>query len=230
MWPLGCCWGHFCTGFHRIAWGGGGKQPFLSPWLLKTSLFCLNELTLTSLMDSCPFLVLCPFLTQCNPTPPQPLSNCESPFEESNPGWWMPSLCELEKRAALLDVPVEFAQKLIHSSFGGRNRQWMEAETYVIICYSLAPGLPLWNISVEEKQVFSSRVIAAGLFAEEVLGNCAVIWNHRKQWAFFVVNDVLLLSASQPTATKKCLESKLKSCKGKMKRAYNPDTAQLGLC
>ena len=33
----------FCTVFHRIAWGGGGKQSFLLHWLLKTSLFCLNE-------------------------------------------------------------------------------------------------------------------------------------------------------------------------------------------
>lgn len=31
------------------------------------------------------------------------------------------------------------------------------------------------------RSLFSSGVIAAGLLAEEVLGNCAVIWNHRKQ-------------------------------------------------
>lgn len=88
----------------------------------------------------------------------------------------MPSLCELEKRAALSDVPVEFAQKWIHSSFGGVNRWGMEAETYVIICYSLAgwPSLGL-KLFCDEKEVFSSGVIAAGLLPEEMLGNYAVI-------------------------------------------------------
>lgn len=60
------------------------------------------------------------------------------------------------------------------------------------------------------RSLFSSEVIAARLLAEEVL-NMSIL----------VANDVLL-SALQPMATKKCLESKLKSCKGKMGESVQP--------
>lgn len=135
----------FYTVFPRTARGGGGTQSLLLRWLLKTSPFCLNELTQLSLPWWIRVLSLyfAPFWHRAIPPPPEPLSNCESLFEKSNPGWWMPSLCGLEKRAALSGVPVEFAQKLSPSSSGGINHSWMEAETYVIICYSLACWLPL---------------------------------------------------------------------------------------
>lgn len=106
-------WGNVTPGilrrsavFHRIARGGGGKHSFLLHWLLKTSLFCLNELTQHSLPWWIRVLSLyfAPFWHRTIPPPLEPLSDCESPFEASDPSWWMPSLCELEKRAALSDV------------------------------------------------------------------------------------------------------------------------------
>ena len=84
----------------------GGKQSFLWHQLLKTSPFFsqwINSM-LPSMMDCVLCVDFAPFWHRAIPPPPEPLSNCESPFEASDPGRWMRSLCELEKRAALSDV------------------------------------------------------------------------------------------------------------------------------
>lgn len=132
----------FCTIFHRIAGGGGGKQSFFWHWLLKTSRFCLNELTQCSLpwwMVSFPCTL--PLFDTEQSHPPEPLSNCKSPFEASDLGWWMPSLCELEKRAALSYVLLNLHKNWFTLPLGGYIG--MEAEICVIICYSLACWLCL---------------------------------------------------------------------------------------
>lgn len=94
----------FYTIFHGIARGGGGNQSFWH-WLLKSSQFCLNELSQCSLpwwIVSFPCTL--PLFDTEQSHPPEPLSNCKSPLEASDLGWWMPSLWELEKRAALSDA------------------------------------------------------------------------------------------------------------------------------
>lgn len=102
----GCCWATFYTIFHRIAKGGDGKQSFLWHQLLKTSPFFSQWIhsVLPSLTDHVLSLYFAPFWHRAIPPPPEPLSNCEFPFEASDLGWWMRSLCKLGKRAALSDV------------------------------------------------------------------------------------------------------------------------------
>lgn len=168
-------------------------------------------------MDSCPSPVLCPFDTT-TPPPSEPFSNCECPFEASNPLYECP-VCVRERREHHCQMCSRFAQKWILPSYGGRHHQWMESDTYVIICGGLAcrPIQKLKLFCGEQWEASGSLLL--GPLTEEVPARDLKSQKNRGHSLWLTM--CFFLSTPQPTATKQHWQSTLNVCK--------PDTARLQL-